>query len=597
MAFNASDSVTVLRRLVTSLAFAATASIALAQPPAEAATAGDSETKTKQWFGTLDTGPAKLRLLFDLQKKDGSLQCVITSIDQGNVKIPCDSVTFAKGKLSVSIKKIAGAFVGTINKQKTEIDGTWTQAGQKFPLKLMIRSEENEKPLAVWAGTLDVKVQKLKLQIRHMATEDGGEEILFDSLSQRAMGIKADLDFDGGEVTLTVPSIGAVFKGKLNDTFDSVEGTWEQMGKAYPMTFKKMDSATTELEPLERPQQPKPPYPYREETVTFENKTAGIRLAGTLTMPQESGQYPAVVLVSGSGPQDRDESLMGHKPFHVIADYLTRRGVVVLRFDDRGVGESTGDFSSATSRDFATDAASAVAFLKTHADVDADRIGLVGHSEGGLIAPIVEAELDAGLAHFVMLSGPGVDGGTILTSQSEAMHKAMGSSPEEMARAKKVVLRMVQAIANNATDEEIEELIEELIEEELKNAAAESPDKDEEAKKMEADMVRKQLTMMNSPWFRFFVSYDPVPNLEKVTCPVLALNGSNDLQVLPELNLPVIEKALSEGGNQDFACIEMPGLNHLFQESKTGSPTEYQLITETFSPKALKLIADWVEAH
>jgi len=347
--------------------------------------------------------------------------------------------------------------------------------------------------------------------------------------------------------------------------------------------LKKVKSAIDKID-VNRPQHPKEPYPYREEFVTVENSKADCTLAGTLTLPKEAGKYPAVVLISGSGPQDRDETLLGHKPFLVIADHLTRQGVAVLRFDDRGIGESTGDFASATSFDFATDVFQLVKFLKKHKEINPDRIGLIGHSEGGLIAPMVAAKLPGKLAHVVLLAGTGIDGAAILESQSRAMSEASDkATPEEIEEGMEALNKIVQAIKDGLADDDVEKLIKEM--------AADEEDADEAA------AMTAGMDQMTTPWFRYFIKYDPIPALKKTTCPVLALNGDKDLQVLADLNLPAIEQALKDSGNDDFRCVSLPGLNHLFQECETGSPLEYQSIEETFSIKALEEISDWVLKH
>ena len=413
------------------------------------------------------------------------------------------------------------------------------------------------------------------------------------------MGLKAELEHEGSNVTLKVPAIMATYKGTMNEAMNEVDGTWEQGGLKFPLKMAKSNESL-QPEKLNRPQHPKAPYPYREESVRFRNEKADIELAGTLTLPREKGRFPAVVLVSGSGPQDRDETLMGHKPFLVIADYLTRNGIAVLRYDDRGTAESGGEFSGATSVDFAGDAAAAVAYLKSHDEIDATRVGLVGHSEGGLIAPIVEVDLEAGLAHFVMLAGPGIDGGKILISQSRAMAEALEISEEDIDEQQALMTKLVSGIRSGKSQEEITQLIDELVDAEIKKEGEKkegSAEEDDESDASMAEVMRAQLGQMKSEWFRYFIDYDPATKIEKVACPVLALNGSKDLQVLPDLNLPAIERALQKGGNKDYRCVELAGLNHLFQHAETGSIAEYQTIEETFSVDALQIMVDWIKSH
>ncbi len=338
-------------------------------------------------------------------------------------------------------------------------------------------------------------------------------------------------------------------------------------------------------EPLElrRPQNPAKPYPYREEEVSF-SSNGQIVLAGTLTVPSGTGKFPAAILLSGSGPRDRDESLAGHQPFLVLADALTRAGIAVLRYDKRGFGKSTGDYASATAEDFASDAESAIAYLKTRPEIDGGKIGLVGHSEGGILAPMV-AMKSRDVAFIVLLAGPALKGEDTLLLQSRLLATAAGMSDEHV-EASLAFNRQAYALVREEKDPAaLEKRIKELVEASGLSGA------------MPPAALEQQIRMMNSPWFRFFLDYDPVPALEKTTCPVLALDGEKDLQVPPKENLPLIEKALKAAGNKDFTVKEMPGLNHLFQHSPTGSPTEYGEIEETMSPEVLSMVSEWIQKH
>jgi pimeloyl-ACP methyl ester carboxylesterase len=327
-----------------------------------------------------------------------------------------------------------------------------------------------------------------------------------------------------------------------------------------------------------RPQEPKKPYPYHEEEVTYKSMEPGITLAGTLTVPKSGGPFPAVVLISGSDAQNRDEELMGHKPFLVLADYLTRRGIAVLRFDDRGVGGSSGDFSSATSENFAQDVMGGVSYLKSRKKINHTQIGLIGHSEGGVIAPMV-ASISSDIAFIVMMAGTGVNGEEILKLQAELLIRANGTS-EELIKENTKVQEMMFDIIKTTTDKEA-----------AKKKAREALS---DIKPIIKDVALAQMDSAMTPWMRYFISYEPKTVLEKVKCPVLAINGEKDLQVSPQQNLPEIEKALKAAKNKDFKTIELPGLNHLFQTCKTGSVTEYAQIEETISPTVLELISSWI---
>ena len=440
-----------------------------------------------------------------------------------------------------------------------------------------------------WQGALTVNGGiQLRLVMHATPAAAGGFTGTLDSVDQGAMGIPMDtLTQSGDAVHFEMKKIGASFDGTLNAERTSIQGTFRQGPGTLPLTFERTDKPLV----IARPQEPKRPFPYAEEEVTFPSTAAGVTLAGTFTRPSAAGRYPAVLLVTGSGPQNRDEELLGHKPFLVIADYLTRRGDAVLRVDDRGVGKSTGNFGAATSEDFAADALGGVAYLKTRPDVDPAHVGLVGHSEGGLIAPLV-ASRSRDVAFVVLLAGPGVPGDEILVEQSILIGKTLGKVPDE-AR-KREELRAVYAILKEEKDPAAAERRLRALRDEQLAKATEAERADAAKQAAEYETFLKQVL---SPWFRFFITYDPKPALSKLTCPVLALNGELDLQVPPRQNLPAISAALEAGANRDYEVVKLPGLNHLFQSTKTGAPAEYAAIEETFSPAALDLIGEWILRH
>jgi len=360
--------------------------------------------------------------------------------------------------------------------------------------------------------------------------------------------------------------------------------------------MKRLAAGETAAKELKRPQEPKPPFPYESVEVTFENKAANATLAGTLTLPKGSGPFPCVVLVTGSGPQDRDEALLGHRPFLVLSDYLTRHGLAVLRYDDRGVAKSTGKFATATSDDFADDALAGLEFLKTRKEIDAKKIGIAGHSEGGLIAPMCAAK-SKDVAFIVLLAGTGIRGAELLPIQSKLIAVASGTPEAEAERQAKESSAIFAMMVAGKSDSEVKEAIRVAV---LKQLALEPETKDlpEAERKKKADqLVEEQSGELFSSWFRRFLVLDPRESLKKVTCPVLAVNGEKDLQVPSLVNLPQIEKTLRDSGNKDVMIIEFAGLNHLFQTCKTGSPTEYPQIEETFAPVALEGVTDWIRKH
>ena len=338
-----------------------------------------------------------------------------------------------------------------------------------------------------------------------------------------------------------------------------------------------------------RPQTPKKPFPYDEQEVVYENKKAGVKLAGTLTLPRSGGPCPAVLLITGSGPQDRDETILRHKPFLVLADHLSRLGVAVLRVDDRGVGLSTGNFMQSTTEDFAADAAVGGEFLKGHKQIDAKRIGLIGHSEGGLIAAMIAAG-SPDIAFIVLLGGPGLPGEEILYLQGGLIARAAGASQEHITLNRVAQQRLFGIIKRepDVTKARI------MMKEEIAKMRAEMTEGQKQHAGNILSAMESQVGFLLMPWFRYFLMYDPRPALGNVKCPVLAVIGENDLQVPALENLTAIEQALAGGGNNQYTTLKLADLNHLFQTSRTGSPTEYGVITETISPMALKIISDWI---
>lgn len=527
------------------------------------------------WQGSLKVGQAELHLLLHVSKtSDGTWKATLDSLDQGAMGIPISTISLQDSTLTFTSDAIHGSYEGKVNADASAMEGTWTQ-GQPLPLNFT-RAVKPSDIDGTWEGTLDVG-QKLRL-VLHLTTTKDGLGATLDSPDQGAASIAATgARREGAMLTVEIATIGAKYQGTIAKDLSAIDGTFSQGGGSFPLALKRGAAAQPDAKPAEprRPQNPVKPYPYRAEDLKYPNPGAGIELAATLTIPAGKGPFPAVVLVTGSGQQDRDESLLGHKPFLVLSDYLTRKGIVVLRSDDRGAGGSGGDFAAATTADFATDVEAAVAYLKTRPEVDPHRIGLAGHSEGGVIAPMVAAR-NRDIAFIVMMAGSGVPGDQIIVAQVVAGAEAAGVNHENAVAAGVQERRILDLVVH----EKDEAVLKQKLSAELKDFPP-----------AQFDIVYRQLT---SPWYRYFLSYDPGTALRKVTCPVLAINGEKDTQVPPGLNLPAIRKALQEGGNQHFEVDQLPGLNHLFQHAKTGAVTEYAAIEETFSPEVLEKIAAWI---
>ena len=450
--------------------------------------------------------------------------------------------------------------------------------------------EHDEWAMGSWSGSLVAGPQTLEIIFHVTESESGALTGTMDVPAQGATGIPlTTVDVEDGKMTLTFPVPGGgTYEGTVNEAGDAITGSFTQAGQSFPMNLERAEGASG---PPLRPQDPVEPFPYTATDVQFDNEPDAITLAGTLTLPEGEGPFPGVVLVSGSGPQDRDESLMGHRPFLVLADHLTRAGIAVLRYDDRGVAASGGDFPSATSEDFARDALAAVAHLAAHPSVATDRVGIAGHSEGGIIAPMA-ASWSETVAFVVMLAGPGVPGIDILVAQGELINRASGSPEEITALNVRIQRSLADIIAEVADPAEAAPLLEAAMRTELETLSPELRAAAGEALGDQA--IEQTVAQMNSPWFRYFLHYDPRPALEAVRVPTLALLGGKDLQVPADLNRPEIEAAFNRSGLSDASVETLPGLNHLFQEADTGSPAEYVTIEQTFSPIALERISAWV---
>ena len=452
-----------------------------------------------------------------------------------------------------------------------------------IPFQLLL-SQNNEKIKGKWLGTLKLPAIELRIVFNVSENEDGSLNTTLDSPDQGAFGIAVDSTiYDYPDIRFVILSVKGSYEGKFDQ--DSIIGKWTQ-GMPIPLTLKK----TEKVEDPKRPQEPKPPYPYNEEEVSYPNEKAGLTLAGTFTYPKEGNSFPAVVLISGSGAQNRNEELFGHKPFLVLADYLTRNGIAVLRFDDRGTAKSTGDFSSATTKDFVSDALAGVEYLSSRKEVNKDKIGLIGHSEGGLIAPLAAVE-SPDVDFIVLMAGTGIIGKELLKKQTALILRANGYDEEKIKRDINVLSQMYEVIVTEKDTSVAREKLKEVFD----KSYAELTDEEKKEVGDPKQFFNQQIKTLLSPWFRFFLKYDPYPTLTKVKVPVLAINGEKDLQVPPKEDLEMIEKALKEGGNKNYKVVELQGLNHLFQIAGTGSPAEYSKIKETISPVALKTITDWIK--
>jgi hypothetical protein len=435
-----------------------------------------------------------------------------------------------------------------------------------------------------WAGALDTGAFKLRLVMKFSRTPDGKLRGSLDSLDQGANDIPMSVvTFQDGALHVEMKSLGATYDGKLSADGTQLTGEFTQ-GAKLPLDMKRIEKVSDVA--LKRPQTPQKPYPYDEVEVTYQNQQDKITLAATLTVPRGAGPFPAVVLITGSGLQDRNETLLGHQPFLVLADYLTRRGIAVLRDDDRGVGGTSKGAANDTSENYMGDALAGVEFLKTRKEINPKRIGLIGHSEGGMIAPMAAVRSND-VAFIVLMAGPGLVGDKLLLMQNGLISAA------ECDKEVKASITQVERLFVIAKDEKDPAVARQKMKTESVKIAESA------RKKLEAQLssLDGRVNQILSPWFRFFLSYDPRPTLMKVNVPVLAINGEVDTQVPAKEDLAAIEQALKDGGNRDYKIVLLPKLNHLFQTSNTGAPSEYAEIEETIAPVALQTMGDWIVAH
>jgi len=550
-----------------------------------------SSTLEGQWSGSLQAGEAMLHLVLHVTKaEDGSLKATIDSLDQGVYGIEVTSFTQKDAILRFSVASVSASYEGQLAADQRSIEGDWMQGSVSLPLIFhrQTAGAGAKKPSdavasaeGVWQGALEGNGMRLRLQLH--VSHDYRKQLVaaLDSPDQGVSGLPAvKVSQKEASFHFEIPVVSGVYDGTLNAARTAITGSWTQNGAEQKLNFQRSDK----LLELVRPQTPVKPYPYKEEEITFPNAKAKISLAGTLTLPPGQGPFAAAILLSGSGPNDRDESLAGHRPFLVLGDHLTRKGIVVLRFDKRGISKSTGDYANATMEDFAGDAEAALSYLKTRKEVDAKKIGLIGHSEGGMIAPLIAAH-SSNVAWIVLLAGPGLNGEDTLLLQSELILKTAGVNDGQIDRAREFNKQAYALVRQEKDSAALQAKLNHLVKSSAMSAS------------LPPEALESQLRLMATPWFLFYLDYNPLPALQKTLCPVLALNGEKDLQVSPKENLAKIQKALQDAGNKDFQTIELPGLNHLFQHAPAGSPNEYGEILETIAPEALNAVSDWVLKH
>jgi uncharacterized protein len=494
-------------------------------------------------------------------------------------------------------------FDGELSASGDSIDGSFRQGPQMFPFSLQRMVAEipeggsaatsdgvpGDGAVGAWLGALHVGQMTLRLGLQ---VEEHGEDTFTAILDSIDQGSKISFDsvvFEDRKLRLGAQAIGASYEGTLNADGSALEGVWSQGGRELPLTFLRQK----EVFALNRPQHPRGPFPYESHEVTFRSDAGNVRLEGTFIVPEGDGPFPAVAMVTGSGPQDRDETVMGHKPFLVIADALARRGIASLRWDDRGAGKSGGDHFGSTVDEFAADARAAVSFLSSRPEVNASAVGIVGHSEGGLTGPMVAVGNES-VAFLVLLAPPGEPMRSLLPRQARDLYRLRRLDEELIDRALMSQAEDLELVADaTMTAAQLEETLRERVQLQRERFT----DEERTLLGIDRDAIERSIQLSTTPWFRSLIRQDPAFYLRDVTVPVLALFGEKDFQVDAGVNAAAVRAALGEAGNSDYEVQILSGLNHLFQHAETGGMEEYGVIEETFAPAALERIGAWIEVR
>ncbi len=567
---------TFVRRTVVAglIALSATA-VAADKPPAKNALA--------HWHGSLQTPGGSMALELNIyQPATGPIAATLESIDQAPGQlIPISAVEIDGEHMKLTMDAITASYEGNFDGGKDEWIGNWQQ-GARLPLAWARGAIPPMPTISGLDGTWRASLQRNGVDLRlilHITTTTRGTTAKLDSPDMGIAGLNVtELSRKGDLVHFSVPLANVMFQGNLNTNAATLGGSWQRQGQPeakvnFVRSPDTKPSAQTTQAPVD----------YVIEDVTFPNPQANISLAGTLTKPRGDGPFAAAVLISGSGPQDRDETLWGHRPFAVLADYLTRNGIAVLRCDDRGVGKSGGEFFGATTADFASDARAAVAFLVKRPEINPHAIGLIGHSQGGVAGPLAAVD-NPDVAYVVLLAAPGTSMSELLVSQHRMTGLMQGRTEASLDAESAAITHLYEAVATSPDRATARARVNAMLTPDVMAILAMNP----AAKEANIDQFA-------SDWLRGLLQYNAPVTLAAIKVPVLALDGSLDKQVSPEVNLAAIRRALA--GNRDVTTRLLPGLNHMFQTARSGSVAEYSEIDETIAPIALQSIGEWINAR
>jgi pimeloyl-ACP methyl ester carboxylesterase len=545
----------------------------------------------EEWSGTLQVGETQLHLVLHLSRiAPNEWRATVDSLDQAVYGMEASKVSRTGDTLHFALDSVGAQFQGKISPDRKTLRGLWEQGGSGLPLEFQKRtvgsaarsSAQIISPVeGTWQGAIETGNMRMRLQL-HVSHDDQGKLIAaIDSLDQSIQGIPASQVTEyKNELKLELPAFRAQYLGTVSATRDVLNGTWSQNGNIEKLDFQRSERVLD----LRRPQTPVKPYPYKAEDVSIASANGKITLAASLTLPQGAGPFPAALLVGGSSPNDRDESISGHKPFLVLADLLTRKGIAVLRYDKRGSAQSTGNFATGDMSDFAQDVESAFIYLKSRKEIDPNRIGIIGHSEGGILAAMLTTS-QSDVNWLVLLATPATTGELTLLRQSELIARAGGMPEAQITQSLDFDRRVYDAVRAEHDSAALAKKLQALVQQ---SGLSES---------MPPAALQAQIKTMTTPWFRQFLDFDPKPLLEKVQCPVLALSGDRDLQVDAAENVPLLRTAFETAKNKDFTVIEVEGVNHLFQTAQSGSPALYGAIEETIAPEVLTELGNWVAKH
>ncbi|MFZ6798428.1 alpha/beta hydrolase family protein [Undibacterium sp. Di24W] len=545
-----------------------------------------------QWHAKLQAGGAQYALELTVKKDPrGNVVASIESVDQApGQAIPVSQIQFVNNEVKLQLNALSASFEGKYDQEKDSLIGVWKQ-GANLPLiwtrgtslKLSNLSELD----GSWRAVLQRNGNNLRLILR-VTTGERGTIALLDSPDMGIAGLEVtELVRDGERITFRIPLAQVSFDGELNTQSNTLRANWLREGQAPAVVqFSRTEEGSNKAKTagVTKQQTPLAPFAYQVREVRFQNQQAKITLAGTLTLPAGSGPFPAAVLISGSGPHDRDASVFDHKPFAVLADYLTRNGIAVLRYDDRGVAQSEGDFNSATNHDFASDVKAAIAYLASQIEINSKAIGLIGHSQGGMVGPIAGMNNRA-VAFQVLMAAPATDITEWLLAKRRMEGEIQGQ-PEARIAANERILRRLFAVAAQpakSTDRaEIRQQLSAVLTPELQARMG-----------LNSAQGQAMLEELSGLWLHDVLQYKAMKTLQANHMPILALHGSLDKQVPIQENLAAIKAATRE--NHDVQIVALEGLNHLFQTAKNGASAEYQDLEETLSPKAMQIIRDWIQ--